>query len=123
VLFARLGDRVLAGALAGKLFTLIAWIGIACAVYLLVFRIARFGAACVKQGFVWVTLLMLALVLAGEFGVHPVVEALRIQALPQQVMESMLSDRFMTWHGVASVLYLIQSLLGVALVVLLGKGR
>lgn len=123
VLFAQLGDRVLAGALAGKLFTLIAWIGIACAVYLLVFRIARFGAACFKQGFVWVTLLMLVLVLAGEFGVHPVVENLRIHALPQQVMESVLRDRFMTWHGVASALYVLQSLLGVALVVLNGKGR
>jgi MFS family permease len=123
VLFAQLGDRVLAGALAGKLFTLIAWIGIACAVYLLVFRIARFGATCFKQGFVWVTLLMLVLVLAGEFGVHPVVENLRIHALPQQVMESVLRDRFMTWHGVASALYVLQSLLGVALVVLHGKGR
>ena len=123
VLFARLGDRMLAGALAGKLFTLIAWIGIACAVYLLVFRIARFGAACFKQGFFWVTLLMLALVLAGEFGVHPVVENLRIHALPQQVMGSVLRDRFMTWHGVASALYVLQSLLGVALVVLHGKGR
>jgi MFS family permease len=123
VLFARLGDRVLAGALAGKLFTLIAWIGIACAVYLLVFRIARFGAACLKQGFFWVTLLMLVLMLAGEFGVHPVVESLRAQALPRQVMESVLRDRFMTWHGVASALYVVQSVLGVALVVLHGRGR
>ena len=123
VLFAQLGDRVLAGAIAGKLFTLIAWIGIACAVYLLVVRVARFGATCFTQGFVWVTLLMLVLVLAGEFGVHPVVESLRIHALPQQVMESVLRDRFMTWHGVASALYVLQSLLGVALVVLHGKGR
>lgn len=122
-LFARLGDRVLAGALAGRLFTLIAWIGIACAAYLLVFRSARFGAACFKQGFFWVTLLMLVLVLAGEFGVHPVVENLRIHALPQQVMESVLRDRFMTWHGVASALYVLQSVLGIALVVLYGKGR
>jgi len=122
-LFARLGDRVLAGAIAGRLFTLIAWIGIACAVYLLVFRSARFGAACFKQGFFWVTLLMLALVLAGEFGVHPVVENLRIHALPQQVMESVLRDRFMTWHGIASALYVLQSVLGIALVVLYGKGR
>jgi hypothetical protein len=32
-------------------------------------------------------------------------------------------DRFMTWHGVASVLYVIQSLLGLFLVVLHGRGR
>ena len=123
MLFRRLGDRMLAGALAGELFTIVAWMGIACAVYLLLFRLTRFGAACLKQGFFWVTLLMFTLVLAGEFGVHPVVEALRAQALPRQVMESILRDRFMTWHGVASALYVIQSLMGLALVVLHGKGR
>jgi len=51
LLFSRLPDRALAGLIAGKLFALVAWIGIACAVYLLVFRIARSGAACLKQGF------------------------------------------------------------------------
>jgi hypothetical protein len=38
-------------------------------------------------------------------------------------MESVFRDRFMTWHGVASVLYVIQCLFGLALVVLHGKGR
>ncbi len=61
--------------------------------------------------------------LAGEFGVQTVMESLRAQALPKEVMESVLRDRFMTWHGVASVLYVIQSLLGLVLVVLHGKGR
>ena len=31
-------------------------------------------------------------------------------------MNSMMRDRFSTWHGVSSVLYLLQSLLGIALV-------
>ncbi len=123
LLFARVPDRALAGLVAGKLFTLIAFIGIACALYLILFRLARFGAGCLKQGFFWVTLLMLVLVAAGEFGVQPVMENLKAQALPKQVMESVLRDRFMTWHGIASVLYVIQSLLGVVLVVLHGKGR
>ena len=78
---------------------------------------------CLKQGFFWVTLAMLVLVLAGEFGVQTVMESLRAQALPKEVMESVLRDRFMTWHGVSSVLYVIQSLLGLVLVVLHGKGR
>ncbi len=123
LLFARLGDRALAGLMAGKLFSIIAWIGIACAAYLIVYRIARFRAGCLRQGFFWMALLTLAFVLAGQFGVQPVMEALRAQALPKEVMESVLRDRFMTWHGVASVLYIFQSLLGLALVVLLGKGR
>ncbi len=123
LLFSRLDDRVLAAALAGKFFTVVAWIGIACAVYLLAFRAARFGGACLRQGFFWVVLGMLLLVLAGLFGVQTVMDGPRAQALPKEVMESLLRDRFMTWHGVASALYVVQSLLGLALVVLHGKGR
>jgi hypothetical protein len=123
LLFSRLPERALAGLLAGKLFDIVAWVGIGCAAYLLVFRVARSGAACLKQGFFWVTLFMLALIVAGAFGVQPIMEGLRAQALPKEVMESVLRDRFMTWHGVASVLYVIQSALGIALVVLHGKGR
>ena len=123
LLFARLGDRALAGLMAGTLFSVVAWIGIACAACLIVFRIARFRAGCLRQAFFWVTLGMLVLVLAGQFGVQPVMEALRAQALPKEVMASVLRDRFMTWHGVASVLYIIQGILGLVLVVLHGKGR
>lgn len=122
-LFSRLGDRALAGLMAGKFFSVIAWVGIACALYLIAYRAARYRAGCLRQGFFWTALLMLLLVLVGQFGVQPVMEALRAQALPKEVMESVLRDRFMTWHGVASVLYIIQSVLGLALVVLHGRGK
>lgn len=122
VLFSRLPDRVVAGMLAGKLFALVAWIGFGCAVYLLLFRLARFGAGSFRQGFFWIVLLMLALILAGEFGVQPVLEGLKAQALPRDVMASVFRDRFNTWHGVASVLYVIESVLGIALVVLQHRG-
>jgi hypothetical protein len=39
------------------------------------------------------------------------------------VMQSLFRDRFAAWHGVASVLYLIQCALGLAVVVLQGRGR
>ena len=116
-------DRAVAGLMAGKLFTMMALVGIACAAYLLAYRAARFRLACLGQGFFWVAAVMLALVLAGEFGVRMIMEGLRAQALPKEVMESVLRDRFMTWHGVASALYVVQSLLGVVLAVLHGKGR
>ncbi len=123
VLFSRLGDRALAGLIAGKLFSLIAWVGIACAIYLLLFRMVRYGGGVFKQGVFWIVLLMLALVCTGEFGIQPVMAALKEEALPKQVMESVLRDRFAAWHGVSSVLYIIQSLLGAALVVLLGRSK
>jgi hypothetical protein len=56
------------------------------------------------------------LTVAGQFGVQPIMAGLKQQALPREVMESMFRDRFATWHGVASVLYLIESVLGVVLV-------
>ena len=56
MLFSRLADRALAGTLAGRLFTLIAFIGIACAAYLLIYRLMRYGAAGFRQGFFWIVL-------------------------------------------------------------------
>ena len=115
-LFYTLADRTLAGMLAGKLFMLIAYVGIGCAVYLLLFRLVRFGGACVRHGIFWIVLALLLLTLAGEFGVQPILAGLKDQALPKGVMESVFRDRFAAWHGVASVLYLIQSVLGILLV-------
>jgi hypothetical protein len=123
VLFATLPDRALAGLLAGKLFSLMAWTGMACALYLLLYRLLRDGMGALRQGVLWMVLLMLVLTLAGEFGVQPLLAALKEQALPKQVMESVLRDRFAAWHGVASVLYVIQSVLGAALVILLGRNK
>ncbi|MBT9567068.1 MAG: DUF4149 domain-containing protein [Thiobacillus sp.] len=116
VLFASLGDKQLAGMLAGKLFGVIAWVGIASASYLLVYRIARDGGSALKTLFFWVVVLMLGLTLAGHFGIQPIMQGLKNQAMPQAVMQSVFADRFQRWHGVSSILYLIQSVLGLLLV-------
>jgi hypothetical protein len=123
VLFATLNDRALAGLVAGRLFSLLAWIGMACAAYLLIYRLVRYRAGALRQGLFWIVIVMLALTLAGEFGVQPVMAALKQQALPSPVMESALRDRFVLWHGISSVIYLIESVLGAALIVLLGREK
>ena len=122
-LFYTLADRALAGMVAGKLFTLIAYVGIACAVYLLLYRLVRFGGASFKHAIFWIVFVLLVLTLAGEFGVQPILASLKDQALPKGVMESVFRDRFAAWHGVASVLYLIQSVLGILLVWLHARSR
>ena len=122
-LFRVLPERALAGMVAGRLFTLIAWVGIGCAAYLIVYRLARHGVQALRQLAFWVTLVMLALVSAGEFGVQPILASLKDQAGAREVMESVLRDRFAAWHGVASVLYLIVSALGLVLAVAAGRGR
>jgi len=109
-------DKQMAGMLASKMFTLIAYIGIASAFYLLIHRLVRFGTQALKQGFFWATLVMLLLTLAGHFGVQPILASLKAQAMPTDVMQTVFADRFKTWHGVASIAYLIESLLGLVLV-------
>jgi hypothetical protein len=66
---------------------------------------------------------MVLLTIAGHFGVQPILAKLKADALPRQVMESALRDRFATWHGVSSVLYLVQSLLGLWLVLWQERGK
>ena len=125
LLFSQLADRSLAGAVAGTMFSAMAWVGLACGSYLLLFVLAGKGWRAIQSGVFWIVLLMLALTATGHFGVQPILAQLKADALPRQVMESALRDRFSTWHGVSSALYLVQSLLGVALAVMQerGKGR
>ncbi len=123
VLFATLDDKQLAGNLAGRLFDWMAWIGIAAATYLLVYRVARDGGAALKTLFFWLVALVLALTLAAQFGVQPILQGLKDQAMPQAVMQSVFADRFRHWHGVSSILYLIQSALGLVLVWRAGLAR
>jgi uncharacterized membrane protein len=117
-LFQMIADRTLAGSVAGRLFLYVALIGIACGLYLLIFRLARFGTHAGRQGFFWVVVLLLALTLVGQFGVQPILAALKQQAGAQAVMESVFRDRFATWHGVASALYVVQCVLALPLVLL-----
>lgn len=122
-LFASLKDRVLAGELAGNLFGLIAWVGIACAGYLLAYLAVRRGPAAFRSSVFWLVLAMLALGLVGHFGIQPVLAQLKAEAWPHSVMQGPLRERFAAWHGIAGGLYVVQSLLGAALVLLQGRGR
>ena len=115
-LFANLADKQLAGMLAGKLFTLMAYIGIGCGVYLLIHRLASEGARAFKQWFFWIVLAMLVLTLIGHFGIQPIIQQLKVEGGAAAVMESVVANRFARWHGIASILYIMQSLLGLALI-------
>jgi hypothetical protein len=114
-LFAEIPDRQLAGNVAGELFKWIAWVGIAAGSYLLIHRLGRLGFQALKQAYFWIVLAMLLLVIGQHFGIQPVMQALKDQAMPQAVMESAFRDRFAAWHGVSSVVYLIESVLGLVL--------
>ncbi|EXI85015.1 MAG: hypothetical protein AW12_02327 [Candidatus Accumulibacter sp. BA-94] len=122
-LFHALGsDRQLAGQLAGRLFELIGWVGLACAAYLLLFLLGRLRSAALRRWDFWLLILMLLLSAVGLFGVQPLLAQLKSDALPREVMQSVLRDRFAAWHGVSSILYLLQSLLGLLLVAAAARG-
>lgn len=116
VLFDSLQDKQMAGMLAGKLFTVVSYIGMASGFYLLIQRLVQDGTAALKQAFFWSVFVMLLLVLAGHFGIQPILESLKSQALPADVMQSVFADRFRNWHGIASVAYLVESLLALVMV-------
>ncbi len=123
VLFSALGDRQLAGQVAGQLFALIGWIGLACAAYLLTFLCLRWRRQVMGMTVFWLLVAMALIAAIIQFGVQPIMLQLKAEVWPNEVMGSAQRDRFIIWHGVSSTLYLIQSLLGAWLVVWNGLGR
>ena len=122
VLFQTLPDRMLAGMLAGKMFTLIAYIGIASACYLSAYYLKVSGRVAFKQTVFRVVVIMLLLAIVGQFGIQPIMADIKAQVLPGDVMHSAFAERFRMLHGISSILYLVQSLLG-AVLILKSKGN
>jgi hypothetical protein len=122
VLFASLGDRQLAGMVAGKLFALVGWVGLGCAAWLLIFLLSCWRGQVFKQAVFWMVVLMALMTAASQFGIQPLMAQLKLDAMPREVMASVLRDRFAAWHGISSILYLVQSLLGLWLVIWSGRG-
>lgn len=115
-LFATLSDKVLAGAIAGSLFRIEAWLSVCCAVLLMALsgHLAGQGGHAGRR-LLWLVAGMLACTVIGYFGLHPFMAALKEAAGPGGIMEADAKARFGILHGVSSVFYLVQSLLGIAL--------
>lgn len=115
VLFATLADRTLAGTIAGSLFKAQAWLTLVCgALVLLILQADKAWPqrrACQK-----LVLAMLVCTLIGFFGLQPMMAALREAAGATGVMDGATRTQFGLLHGLASMLYLVQSLLAVPLV-------
>lgn len=115
VLFSSL-ERTVAGAIAGKLFELMAWLGLAVAALILVLagvvRDARHG----REPVVWLLLSMAALAALQLFFFQPEIARLKALALDSLQEFGPGSAIFARWHAAVSLCYLLQSLLGVGLV-------
>jgi MFS family permease len=106
LLFTELDDRALAGSLAGSLFTITSYLGLCCGGVLLLFN--GLGHRAVNWRAV-VIVGMLLLVVIGQFVITPMVVELRDAGLTE-------TPRFGQLHGMASVLFIGTSLLGLMLV-------
>ena len=106
LLFTELDDRALAGSLAGSLFTITSYLGLCCGGVLLLFN--GLGHRAVNWRAV-VIVGMLLLIVIGQFVITPMVVELRVQGLTD-------TPRFGQLHGMASVLFISTSLLGLMLV-------
>lgn len=111
ILFTVLDDRQLAGNLAGHMFTSMSYIGLVCAVLLLAGGLFRDG---IKQWRNAVILLMLVIVVVGQFVLQPMMAELKALGITEGTASA---AEFGRLHGVASVLFLVNSLAGLALVV------
>jgi hypothetical protein len=107
-LFATLEDRALAGTLAGLMFEIIAWTGMACALVLLVINQLRYPQRRLNWRML-VLLAMLLLVILGQFVFAPMMAELRAAGRAD-------AGAFARLHGIASLVYLVNSVLGLVLV-------
>jgi hypothetical protein len=120
-LFATLA-RSTAGDVAARLFRIEAFIGVACGILSLTLSnvLVRRGAAGYRK-LRWLVVGMLVCVLVGYFGLQPFMDALRAQAHAEglDLAGSPYAARFGLLHGVSTVFYVVETILGLVLVWLL----
>ncbi len=110
VLFQML-DKPVAGNVAGQLFSIMSYIGLFSAIALII-------NVLVQQGFnsrhwqLWTLIVMLLIIVVGQFVLQPMMAELKAAGLSEENR-----SQFGRLHGIVSVLFLINSLAGLALVI------
>jgi hypothetical protein len=117
-LFATLSDRQVAGMVAGALFRIEGIISMILSVGLIVFANLLVKRGCEPyKNIRWYLLTMLICAGISAFIFEPMMDSLREEALSQgfPVMLSPLAQVFSRLHTYSSILYLLQSLIGLVL--------
>jgi len=118
VLFKTL-ERMTAGSVAAQLFRIEAILGVVCGVLLLALsnQQVRRGSSEYRR-VRWVVAAMVVCVLVGYFALQPFMNALRVAAMDAgtDIANSPYASRFGMLHGVSSVFYLVESVLGLMLI-------
>ncbi|WP_175820706.1 DUF4149 domain-containing protein [Burkholderia sp. BCC0419] len=118
VLFKTL-ERMTAGSVAAQLFRIEAILGVVCGVLLLALsnQQVRRGSNDYRR-VRWIVAAMVVCVLVGYFALQPFMNALRVAAMEAgtDIANSPYASRFGMLHGVSSVFYLVESVLGLMLI-------
>jgi hypothetical protein len=117
VLFTTQPDKQLAGLLAGHMFTWMSYVGIVCGAYLLWYYWRMAVESPTRKHIISIVASMLLITLILQCGIQPMMAQLKAQALPLEVMQSALAGKFKAMHGISQIIYLIESLLGVFLII------
>lgn len=118
-LFAVVESKMTAGSIAGRLFHTEAWLGLICGALLLWIATALVRRSPqAYRGLRWLVVAMLVCVLVGYFALQPFMAQLRAaaEASGVEIGQSPYAARFGMLHGASSLIYLVQSLLGLALI-------
>ena len=111
VLFDKIPKAFLAGVVAGQLFHYLSYFSVGMSVLIFFHLFKYHGWSAIKSSQFWLILFIAVIVLINFFGIQPTLEALKINAQPKEVMESIFADRFSMWHGISSISFLIQTIL------------
>ena len=108
-------ERLVAGDIAGRLFTAVGWLGLLCGALLLMFAAARARQQLWRDWRAGIVVAMLIITVIGEFVLAVRLrELMALRILPSVAPEILME--FGRLHGVASLLFLTNSVLGLALV-------
>ena len=112
-----LPDRKMFGNIAAGIFRGEAWLTVACALAMFALVMLATDIDAKRRRTLNIVVgAMLACTVFGYFGMQPVMAMLRESAGGQGVMDSDLRMKFGIVHGVAALIYLVQSVLGIVLV-------
>ena len=109
-------ERVVAGDIAGRLFAAASLLGMLCGALLLALAVARARQRAWRDWRTVTLLLMLAITVMGEFGLAARMRELKELMIPPPVTPAVLAE-FGRLHGIASLLFLTNSALGLVLVI------
>ena len=107
---------MVAGEIAGRLFAAVSLLGMLCGVFLLVFAVARSRQRVWRDWRAGVLVIMLAITIMGDFGLAARMRELKELMILPPVLPAVLAE-FGRLHGIASLLFLANSALGLVLVI------